>query len=77
VVVAATVEVVFAVVVPPGQQWPLAPLWVVGLVAAVVVYGLLLRLGRTAARREHPSLFAVAWVCSIAASVTSVIAARP
>ena len=77
VVVAATLEVVFAVVVPPGQQWPLAPLWVVGLVAAVVVYGLLLRLGRTAARREHPSLFAVACVCSIAASVTAVIAARP
>ena len=76
-VVAATLEVVLAVVVPPGQQWPVAPLWVVGLVAAVVVYGLLLRLGRAAARREHPSLFAVAWVCSIAASVTAVIAARP
>jgi hypothetical protein len=76
-VVAATLEVVFAVVVPPGQQWPVAPMWVVGLVAAVVVYALLLRLGRTVARREHPSLFAVACMCSIAASVTAVIAARP
>jgi hypothetical protein len=76
-VVAATVEVVLAVAVPPAQQWPVAPLWVVGLVAAVVVYGLLLRLGRTAARREHPSLFVLAWVFSVAASVTAVIAARP
>jgi hypothetical protein len=76
-VVAATLEVVLAIVIPPAQQWPVAPLWVVGLVTAVAVYGLLLRLGRTAARREHPSLFAVACVCSIAASVTAVIAARP
>jgi hypothetical protein len=76
-VVAATLEVVLAVVIPPAQQWPVAPLWTVGLVAAVVVYGLLLRLGRSATRREHPSLFAVAWLCSIAASVTAVIAARP
>ena len=76
-VVAATLEVVLAVVIPPAQQWPVAPLWVVGLVAAVVVYGLLLRLGRTAARREHASLFVLAWVFSVAASVTAVIAARP
>jgi len=76
-VVAATLEVVLAVVIPPAQQWPVAPLWVVGLVAAVAVYGLLLRLGRTAARREHASLFVLAWVFAVAASVTAVIAARP
>jgi hypothetical protein len=76
-VVAAALEVVLAIVIPPAQQWPLAPLWVVGLVVSVAVYALFLRLGRTATRREHPSLFAVAWLCSIAASVTAVIAARP
>jgi hypothetical protein len=76
-VVAATLEVALAIVMPPAQQWPVAPLWVVGLVVSVVVYALFLRLAETATRSEHPSLFAVAWLCSIAASVTAVIAARP
>lgn len=76
-VVAATLEVMLAILIPPAQQWPFAPVWVLGLVATVVVYALLLRLIRTATRREHPSLFMVAWLCAIAASVTAVIAARP
>jgi len=77
VVVAASLEVVLAIVIPPSQQWPVAPLWVVGLVAAVAVYALLLRVGRAAIQREHMSLLVVGWLCSIAASVTAVIAARP
>jgi hypothetical protein len=77
IVVAASLEVVLAVVIPPAQQWPVAPLWVAGLVVAVAAYAQLLRLGRAATQREHLSLVAVAWLCSIAASVTAVIAARP
>jgi hypothetical protein len=77
IVVAASLEVVLAIVIPPAQQWPVAPLWVAGLVVAAAVYALLLRLGRAAIKREHLSLVAVAWLCSIAASVTAVIAARP
>jgi len=76
-VVAATLEVVLAILIPPAQQWPVAPLWVAGLVVSVVVYALFLRLVRTATRREHRWMFIVAWLCSIAASVTAVIAARP
>ncbi len=76
-VVAASLEVTLAIVISPGQQWPVAPLWVVGLVAAVGIYALLLRLGRAATRREHLSLVAASWLCSVAASVTAVIAARP
>jgi hypothetical protein len=76
-VVASSLVVVLAIVIPPAQQWPVAPLWVVGLVLAVGVYALLLRLGRALTRREHLSVVAVAWLCSIAASVTAVIAARP
>jgi hypothetical protein len=76
-VLAATLEVALAIVMPPAQQWPVAPLWVVGLVVSVAIYALFLRLAGTATRREHLSLFVVAWLCSIAASVTAVIAARP
>jgi hypothetical protein len=76
-VVAASLVVVLAIVIPPAQQWPAAPLWVVGLVVAVGVYALLLRLGQALTRREHLSVVTVAWLCSIAASVTAVIAARP
>ena len=75
--VAVSLEVVLAIVIPPAQRWPVAPLWVVGLVAAVAVYALLLRAGRGATRSEHASLIALASVCSLAASVTAVIAARP
>jgi hypothetical protein len=77
IVVAASLEVVLAIVIPPAQQWPVAPLWVAGLVVAVAAYALLLRLGRAATQREHLSLVAVAWLCSMAASVTAVIAGRP
>ena len=77
IVVAASLEVVLAIVIPPAQQWPVAPLWVAGLVIAVAVYALLLRLGRAVTQREHLSLVTVAWLCSVAASVTAVIAARP
>jgi hypothetical protein len=77
IVVAASLEVVLAIVIPPAQRWPVAPLWVAGVVVAVAAYALLLRLGRAATQREHLSLVAVAWLCSIAASVTAVIAARP
>jgi hypothetical protein len=76
-VVAASIEVVLAIVIPPSQQWPVAPLWVVGVVAAVAVYALLLRVVRSAAEGEHPSLVAVAWACSVAALVAALIAARP
>jgi hypothetical protein len=76
-VIAASLEVLLAIVIPPAQQWPVAPLWVVGLVAAVAVYGLLLRLSRAAVQREHASLVAAAWLCSVVASVTTVIASRP
>jgi len=76
-VVAASLVVVLAIVIPPAQRWPVAPLWVVGLVAAAGLYAVLLRLGRAATRREHPSLVVIAFMCSIAASVTAVIAARP
>ena len=77
IVVAASLVVVLAIVIPPGQRWPVAPLWVVGLVAGVGLYAVLLRLARAATQREHPSLVVIAVACSIAASVTSVIAARP
>jgi hypothetical protein len=76
-VVAASLIVVLAIVIPPGQLWPVAPLWVVGLVASVALYALLLRLLRTAANREHASLVAIAFMCSLAASVTAIIAAHP
>ena len=76
IVVVATLEVVLAIVIPPGMTWPVAPLWVVGLVAAICLYALLLRLVRAAAQREHPSLVALASLCSVAAAVVSVIAGR-
>ena len=76
-VVAASVVVVLAIVIPPGQLWPVAPLWVVGLVASVALYALLLRLIRTATAGEHSSLVAIAFMCSLAAAVTAVIAAHP
>jgi hypothetical protein len=77
VVVAASLEVVLAILIPPSQPWPEGPLWVVGIVAAVAVYALLLRLGRSAIRGEHALVVGVAWLCSVAASVIAVLAARP
>jgi hypothetical protein len=76
-VVAASLEVVLAIAIPPGQQWPLAPVWVLGIVASAAVYGLLLRVGRAMAQGESAPVVAVAWLCSVAASVVAVVAARP
>jgi hypothetical protein len=77
VVVAASLEVVLAIVIPPGQQWPLAPIWVLGVVASTAVYALLLRFGRAITQGEAAPVVAIAWLCSVAASVVGVVAARP
>jgi hypothetical protein len=76
-VVTASLEVVLAVVIPPGQQWPLAPLWVLGVVASTAVYAGLLRLGRAVIQGESAPVVVVAWLCAVAASVVAVVAARP
>ena len=52
-VVAATVEVVLSLLIPPAQPWPVGPLWVVGLVVGVATYAVLLRLVRAAIQREN------------------------
>ncbi len=75
-VVAATLEVMLALLIPPAQGWPVAPLWVLGLIAVVAVYALVLRLGCAVAQGEHASVVAVAALCSAAASVVAVIAGR-
>jgi len=75
-VVAASLEVVLAIVIPPAQQWPVAPLWVVGLVAVTAAYAVLLRLFRSATQTEPGYLFLLAGACSVAASVTAVLAAH-
>jgi hypothetical protein len=77
VVVAATVEVVLGTLIPPSLASPAAAISVVALVAATAVYALLLRAGRSATRRGHPSLVALAAGCCAAATVVAVIAARP
>ena len=77
IVVAASLEVVLAIVIPPGQQWPLGPLWVLGIVASTAVYALLLRIGRAMTQGEAAPVVAIAWLCSVAASVIAVVAARP
>jgi hypothetical protein len=75
-VVTATAEVVLSILVPPSLRWPWAPVAVVAVVVAVAFYGLLLRLGRGATQREHPSVVAVAAACAVAAIVAALIAAR-
>lgn len=75
-VVAAIVEVVLSILVPPSLRWPWAPAAVGAVVVAVACYGLLLRLGRGATQREHPSVVAVAAACAVAAIVAALIAAR-
>jgi hypothetical protein len=77
IVIAATLELVFSLLIPPALQWPAGPLAVVATVIAVGLYALLLRGVRAATRREHLSLVALAGMCSVAASVAAVIAARP
>jgi hypothetical protein len=76
-VVAATVEVVLSTLVPPALHLVAGTLAVVALVAGVVLYALLLRVGRAATQREHPSLVAIAALCATAATVAAIIAARP
>jgi hypothetical protein len=76
-VVAATAEVVLALLVPPSLQWPATVIAVGALVGAVAVYGVLLRAARAAARREYPALVALAMACCAAATVAAVLAARP
>jgi hypothetical protein len=76
-VVAATVEVVLSTLIPPSLPWKSATLIVVALVAAAGIYAVLLRVGRAATQREHPSLVAFAAACCAAATVVAVLAARP
>jgi len=77
IVIAATLELVFSLLIPPALQWPAGPLAVAATVAAVGVYALLLRGGRAATQREHLSLVALAGMCSVAASVVALIVSRP
>ncbi len=76
-VIAATLEIVFSLLIPPALQWPAGPLAVAATVAAVGVYALLLRVGRAPTQKEHLSLVALAGLCSVAASVVALIASRP
>jgi len=76
-VVAATVEVVLSTLLPPTPHWEAATVAVAALVAGVVLYALLLRVGRAVTQREHPSLVAIAAICGTAATVAAIIAARP
>ncbi|HEY6469573.1 MAG TPA: hypothetical protein VI434_07380 [Candidatus Dormibacteraeota bacterium] len=76
-VVAATAEVVLALLVPPSLQWPATLIAIGALVGGVGVYGLLLRAARAATRREYPALVALAIACCAAATVAAVLAARP
>jgi hypothetical protein len=76
-VVVATVEVVLSTLVPPSLRGVAGIVAVVALVAGVVLYALLLRVGRAVTRSEHPSLVAIAAVCGAAATVAAIIAARP
>jgi hypothetical protein len=75
-VVAATVEVVLSSLIPPALHPVVGTLAVVALVAGVVLYAVLLRLGRALTQREHPTLVAIAALCATAASVATIIAAR-
>ncbi len=76
-VVAATLEVVLALLVPPSLHFPATLIATAALVAGVAVYGLLLRAARAATRREYPGLVALAAACCAAAAVVAVLAARP
>jgi hypothetical protein len=76
-VVAATAEVVLSTLIPPSLRGVAGIIAVVTLTAGVVLYALLLRVGRAVTQREHPSLVAIAAVCGAAATVAAIIAARP
>jgi hypothetical protein len=75
--VAATAEVVLALLVPPSLQFPATLLAVAALLGGVAAYGLLLRAARAATRREYPALVALTAACCAAATVVAVLAARP
>lgn len=76
-VVAATVEVVLALLVPPSLHWPATLLAIAALGVGIAVYGLVLRVARAATRREYPALVALVAACCAAATVAAVLAARP
>lgn len=76
-VLAATAEVVLSTLIPPSLRWEPAILAVLAMVAAVLLYAVLLRVGRAATQREHPSLVVVATACCAAATVMAVLGARP
>lgn len=76
VVLAATVEVVLGTQIPTAVHGVTAVLWVVGLVAAQVVYALLLRIGRRAAQGEHLAVVGLAAVCACAGSLAAILAAH-
>jgi hypothetical protein len=76
-VLAATVEVVLSTLIPPSLRWEPAILAVLAVVVATALYALLLRVGRAATQREHPSLVAIAIACCGAATVAALLAARP
>lgn len=77
VVLAATAEVVLSTLIPPSLRWEPAALAVLAMVAAVLLYAVVLRVGRAATQREHPSLVLVATACCAAATVVAVLGARP
>lgn len=76
-VAAATVELLFSTLISPSLPWPSAIASVVALVVAAVLYALVLRLGRPVARLEHPVMVGIVAACCAAATVATVIAARP
>jgi hypothetical protein len=76
-VAAATVELLLGTLISPSLQWPSAIAAVAALVVAAVLYALVLRLGRPATRLEHPVMVGIVAACCAAATVATVIAARP
>lgn len=76
-VVAATVEVVLSLVIPPSLAWPATLIAVAALAGGAAFYGQLLRATRALTRREYPALVALVAVCCAAATYAAVMAARP
>lgn len=75
-VVAAIVEVVLSLLIPPALHLLAGTVALATLVAGVALYALLLRLGRALTQREHPTLVAIATLCAAGATVAAIIAAR-
>ncbi len=74
--IAATVEVVLAILIPAGLHAPSTVLWVLGLIAAAAVYALLVRFGSAFAQREHITLVALAAACASAGSLAAIVASH-